>query len=122
MQFFLMESENVSPKNVSPENLVFEGGGVLGLAYCAALEELHKMNILAKVKNYAGSSAGAIVASALACGASFNFLLSEMSVVDLTTFVDYGNKAFACYNLYYYNGICPGAAFETWFGLIYQKN
>lgn len=42
------------------ENLVFEGGGVKGLAFCGALKILEQKGIMANVKRLAGSSAGAI--------------------------------------------------------------
>lgn len=103
------------------KNLVLEGGGILGIAYCGVLEELHKRGLLAGIKNYAGSSAGSIVAGALACGASFNFLAREMAAMDFASFIDYGNKLRAVYNLYYYNGICPGDVFMKAYGeLIYK--
>ena len=42
------------------KNLVFEGGGVKGIAYVGALEELRKRNILDGVQRVGGTSAGAI--------------------------------------------------------------
>jgi NTE family protein len=50
-------------------NLVFEGGGVKGIAYAGALEVLEKENILPDIKRGAGTSAGAITAALLALGA-----------------------------------------------------
>ncbi len=43
-------------------NLVFEGGGVRGIAYVGALEVLDKEGILKDIKRVAGTSAGAMVA------------------------------------------------------------
>jgi NTE family protein len=48
------------------ENLVFEGGGVLGIAYAGAIEVLEKFKILQKIKRVAGTSVGAITATLLA--------------------------------------------------------
>ncbi|HMU85073.1 MAG TPA: patatin-like phospholipase family protein [Leptospiraceae bacterium] len=42
------------------KNLVFKGGGVLGVAYAGAVEVLSRAGILAGVENLAGTSAGAI--------------------------------------------------------------
>ena len=50
------------------ENLVFEGGGVLGMAYAGALKVLDDQNILGGVKRVAGTSAGSLVAMALSLG------------------------------------------------------
>lgn len=44
------------------KNLVFEGGGVKGIAYVGALEELDKEGILNDIERVAGTSAGAMVA------------------------------------------------------------
>ena len=43
-------------------NLVFEGGGVKGIAYVGALEVLQEEGILQNVKRVAGTSAGAMMA------------------------------------------------------------
>lgn len=42
------------------KNLVFEGGGVKGIAYVGALEELRRRNIMASIQRVGGTSAGAI--------------------------------------------------------------
>lgn len=50
------------------ENLVFEGGGVKGIAYGGALQELDTRGILSDIRQVAGTSAGAITAALLAVG------------------------------------------------------
>ena len=47
-------------------NVVFEGGGVKGIAYGGALEVLEEQAILPEVKHVAGTSAGAITATLVA--------------------------------------------------------
>lgn len=49
-------------------NLVFEGGGVKGIAYVGALRELKKRGILQTIERVAGTSAGAINAVLVALG------------------------------------------------------
>lgn len=49
-------------------NLVFEGGGVKGIAYAGALQVLSDRGILANIKKVAGTSAGAITAALIALG------------------------------------------------------
>ena len=44
------------------KNLVFEGGGVKGIAYVGALDVLDKEGILNKIERVAGTSAGAMMA------------------------------------------------------------
>lgn len=50
------------------ENLVFEGAGIRGIAYCGALMELNERQLLQGVKRAGGTSSGAITASLLAVG------------------------------------------------------
>ncbi|MFJ3463717.1 patatin-like phospholipase family protein [Achromobacter spanius] len=52
------------------ENLVLRGGGAKGIGYSAALDQMEKSGMMAGVKNLAGSSAGALTATCLACGLS----------------------------------------------------
>ena len=48
--------------------LVFEGGGAKGLCYGGAVNALEERKILANITHFAGTSAGAIVATLLAVG------------------------------------------------------
>ena len=50
------------------ENLVFKGGGVLGIAYAGAIEALEKQEILSQVKQR--TSAGAVAAALISLGYS----------------------------------------------------
>lgn len=49
-------------EQLSLQNLVFEGGGMKGLAYVGALEVLHEQRLCAQVERVAGASAGALFA------------------------------------------------------------
>lgn len=55
-------------------NLVFEGGGILGIAYLGMLKYLDEKHILQDIKRVAGTSAGAI----MACVTSFNLPYVEI--------------------------------------------
>ena len=112
-----MASENKTIKLAKPKartntsskyhfkNLVFEGGGVKGIAYVGALEVLNKEGILANIERVAGTSAGAMVAVLVALGYSAkeisdilwdinfqNFMDSSWGIIrDLNRFInDYG--------------------------------
>lgn len=52
------------------ENLVLRGGGAKGIGYSAALDQMEKSGMMAGLKHLAGSSAGALTATCLACGLS----------------------------------------------------
>ena len=49
-------------------NLVFEGGGVKGIAYVGAMKVLKEEGILPNIKRVGGTSAGAINATLFALG------------------------------------------------------
>jgi len=51
------------------ENLVFEGGGVKGIAYAGAVAVLEERGVLGDIRRVAGTSAGAITACLVALGA-----------------------------------------------------
>tara|TARA_Y100000310_G_scaffold227412_1_gene229662 strand:- start:161 stop:1156 length:996 start_codon:yes stop_codon:yes gene_type:complete len=70
------------------KNLVFEGGGVKGIAYAGALEILEKEDILSNVTRVAGASAGAITALPLALGYSAKELKKIITSVDFASFSD----------------------------------
>lgn len=52
------------------ENLVFEGGGVKGIAYAGALDVLEQRGLMAAIRGVAGTSAGAYTAMLVAVGCS----------------------------------------------------
>jgi len=70
------------------KNLIFEGGGVLGLAYVGALEVLEKKHILKNITNVGGASAGAINAALLAVGYTNKELKDILMDLKFTNFLD----------------------------------
>ena len=50
------------------KNLIFEGGGVKGIAYVGAIRELENRQIMKNIKRVGGTSAGAINAVLLTLG------------------------------------------------------
>ncbi len=70
------------------KNLVFEGGGVKGIAYVGALEVLQERNILPEIKRVAGTSAGAIVAVLVGLGYSSDEIRQIMWDIDFKNFLD----------------------------------
>ena len=59
------------------ENLVFEGGGIRGVAYCGALMEMDSRGYLKDIRRVAGASSGAITSCLLAVG----YTPTEISVI-----------------------------------------
>ena len=70
------------------KNLVFEGGGIRGIAYAGAIEELENQNVLKNIERVAGTSAGALVATLLAVGYSPNEIKQIISETNLKKFAD----------------------------------
>jgi len=58
-------------------SLVFEGGGVLGIAYIGALKEFNKNQPISEINNFAGSSIGSLVAAILAFRGDISFIERE---------------------------------------------
>lgn len=56
----------------SPQNLVFEGAGIRGIAYCGALQKMEEKGWLRSVRRVGGTSSGAVTALTLALGYSSN--------------------------------------------------
>ena len=104
-------------------NLVFEGGGVKGIAYVGAMEVLEQKGILKGIKRVGGTSAGAINAVLVACGftnAEQRKILSEMDfnrfMDDSTGFIRDARRLVEQY------GWHKGDYFREWIGeLIHKK-
>ncbi len=69
-------------------NLVFEGGGVKGIAYLGALEVLEEKGILADIERIGGTSAGAINAVILGLGFSGEETRDIIWSLDFKNFMD----------------------------------
>lgn len=69
-------------------NLVFEGGGVKGIAYVGALEILQKEGILPQIQRVGGTSAGAINATLFALGYSNEETRTILKKLDFNNFLD----------------------------------
>lgn len=70
------------------KNLVFEGGGVKGIAYAGAMQILEQNNILPDIRRVAGTSAGAITAALVALGASSDKVHEIVGGTDFRAFMD----------------------------------
>lgn len=69
-------------------NLVFEGGGVKGIAYIGAMKVIEDKGILKNVLRVGGTSAGAINATLVALGFSNDEQRSILQKLDFNNFMD----------------------------------
>jgi NTE family protein len=93
-------------------NLVFEGGGVKGIAYGGALTVLESQGILPRIERVAGTSAGAITATLVALGYTPAEVRSLLYNLDFGRFEDGGGtgllrlfRRFGWYKGDYYEGL-----------------
>ncbi len=69
-------------------NLVFEGGGVKGIAYIGALQVLQQKNILKRIQRIGGTSAGAINAVLLSLKYTLDETKNIMTSLNFNNFMD----------------------------------
>ncbi len=105
------------------QNLVFEGGGVKGIAYAGALSQLESLGLLSNVKRVAGTSAGAITATLMALGYSPIEIGNIIGKTDFNKFQDntflYIRDIIRLITKYGWN---KGESFSKWIGeLIKEK-
>lgn len=88
------------------KNLVFEGGGIKGLAYGGALEVLSDQKILPQIESVAGTSAGSITAMLVALRYSANDIRELLFKLDFSQLEDGGSTGiFRLFRRYgYYRG------------------
>lgn len=69
-------------------NLVFEGGGVKGIAYVGALQVLREKDVMQNIKRTGGTSAGAIIALLVGLGYTVDELHDILFSLDFGNFLD----------------------------------
>ena len=106
------------------ENLVFEGGGVKGVAYVGALEVLEGEEILKNIKRVGGTSAGSIIALLVGLGYKINEIKEELEKMSMKNFMDDDIGAIRDIYRLLFNGYgwFKGDVFMEWIEeIIYKK-
>jgi len=104
------------------KNLVFEGGGVRGMAYCGALKLLDEKKILDNIERVAGTSAGAITAGLLSVGYTYQDIEKELKPAIFRSFVDDSFGFLSnTYKLCTKYGWHKGDAFQEWFENLIER-
>lgn len=100
------------------KNLVFEGGGVLGIAYAGAIKVLEEREILNNIENVAGTSAGSIVATLVAMKFNAAEIKEIINYTNFKSFQDFFNP----FRLFQSYGIFKGKTIINWLeGIIAKK-
>jgi NTE family protein len=94
-------------------NLVFEGGGVKGIAYGGALSVLQDLEIIDNILRVGGTSAGAINATLLALGYSIKDVSQIIATTNFSSFADGGSIFSKIPRLWRKFGINKGDAFSS---------
>jgi NTE family protein len=104
-----------------PDALVFQGGGVLGLAYVGALDKLQNIINFDLIKKYAGNSIGSLFALVMACK-----IYNRADYIDLdpSKFLENGRfgAASGLYNLINKYGWYNSDKIRQWIGDLLVKN
>ncbi|XP_022095676.1 uncharacterized protein LOC110981937 isoform X1 [Acanthaster planci] len=118
------ERHELSSYDYHWHNVVFEGGGNKGLAYCGAVRVLEETGIWSQVKRIAGTSAGAMTAGLLAVGYNSHDLEAFLKQPDLQKiFLDAKFGLLSVLpNMMKRFGWHPGNKLYSWFGkMLYKK-
>ena len=96
-------------------NLVFEGGGIRGIAYAGAVQTLEEKGILLNIDKVAGTSSGSIMALMICLGYNAKEIDSIMINVKVEQFNDGKGGLLGKYTrVKKFYGIHKGDAFERW--------
>jgi NTE family protein len=95
-------------------NLALSGGGVWGISYAGAFEELERLGILQQIRRVAGTSAGSMAGLLLALGYNSTEISQKIRSADYVRFLDYGNVNQIVKQYGYYNGEYATEVFHDW--------
>lgn len=104
------------------KNLIFEGGGVKGIAYVGAMKRLEEKGILANIERVGGTSAGAINAVLVGLGYTATQTMDIMNKLDFKKFMDDDLGVFRDIDrLLNEYGWHKGAFFRKWISKLIKK-
>lgn len=95
-----------------------EGGGILGIGHLGAIQALSEVQSLMAFSHLSGSSAGSLVAAALACRASLDKIRNILDTMP-TDLLDEG--CCSLYSLFCKFGIFKGQTLKSWIGEIVES-
>jgi len=141
VKYYLCKANDINneKKVTHPQNLVFSGGGIKGIAYIGAIKALEEMNMMTDVHRYAGSSAGMIMAALLAIGMNSKELYQNMMGLNFSEFLEETKvdieeladnpktllepltSAMVIYDEVFYRGLSDGSYFLKWLTHMFKK-
>lgn len=96
------------------ENLALQGGGVWGISYAGAFEELDRLGILQQIRCVAGTSAGSLAGLLLALRFTSTEISQIIEGLDYSKFLDQGKLHQIVRKYGYYSGDYANELFHGW--------
>jgi NTE family protein len=96
------------------KNLALSGGGVWGISYAGAFEELERLGILQQIRCVAGTSAGSMAGLLLALRYSSTEISQKIRSENYARFLDHGNVNQIVTHYGYYSGDYATEIFHSW--------
>lgn len=87
------------------KNLVFEGGGMAGLAYIGCLKVLEENKVIDNIENFAGTSSGAIMASLVSIGYTSNEIYNITKEINWSNMVLKRHWIYQFFHFWNYYGL-----------------
>ena len=111
----LLSCSLVKAQNNGIKNLVFEGAGLRGIAYCGAIKELEDRKLIAGIEKVGGTSAGAVTALCISLGYTSEEIAKLLYATNFKKFND-GRYFFAggIYRMKKYFGWYRGERLNRW--------
>src|SRR5689334_5175133 len=120
--FLLLVFQFANAQTSVIKNLVFEGAGVRGIAYCGAIQEMEAKNLMGNVEKLGGTSSGAIVAMMLSLGYTGKDIEALISKIKFKKFNDGGFSFIGgITRIKRYFGWYKGRKAEKWLGKIIEE-
>lgn len=112
----------LAQSSATVKNLVFEGAGVRGIAYCGAIQEMESKKLMDSIERVGGTSSGAIVALMISLGYSGKEIENIISHTNFKKFND-GNFFFigGIHRMKKYYGWYKGKKIEKWLEKIIKE-
>jgi len=113
--FLFFSYSLVEAQNNGIKNLVFEGAGLRGIAYCGAIKELESRKLIAGIEKVGGTSAGAVTALCISLGYNSDEIEKLLFATNFKKFND-GRYFFAggIYRMKKYFGWYRGERLNRW--------
>jgi len=98
--------------------LTLSGGGPRAIAFVGAYKYMHENNLLKNLKVCYGTSAGALMSTAIAIGYTPDELFQLMKSTDFNQFLDGGGILRQTWNLFFSAGMNPGVKLRDFYDLV----